>query len=90
MTPVEAAHRLGVHETAVRTVEDRESDCVVTLRDGTRMLISGTVARAYVPVVDDAPAKPARAVEEPDDGAEKDEAPKSVAKKAVTKASKAA
>jgi hypothetical protein len=54
------------------------------------MLISGTVARAYVPVVDDAPAKPARAVEEPDDGAEKDEAPKSVAKKAVTKASKAA
>lgn len=53
MTPFEAAQRLGVHETAVRTVEERENDCVATLRDGRRMLVSETVARAYVPEVDD-------------------------------------
>lgn len=67
MTPVQAAHRLGVHETAVRTVEDRESDSVVTLRDGTRMLVSATAARAYVSEVDDVRD------DEPDDGAELDE-----------------
>lgn len=53
MTPVEAARRLGVHETAVRTVEDRDNDSVATLRDGTRMLVSDTVARPYVPEIDD-------------------------------------
>jgi len=67
VTPVEAARRLGVHETAVRTVDERESDCVVTLRDGTRMLVSDTVARPYVPEVDDL------SDDEPDDGAEPDE-----------------
>lgn len=67
MTPVQAAHLLGVHETAVRTVEDRESDSVVTLRDGTRMLVSATTARAYVSEVDDV------CEDESDDGAELDE-----------------
>lgn len=55
MTPFEAAQRLGVHETAVRTVEVRENDCVATLRDGRKMLVSETVARPYVPEVDDEP-----------------------------------
>lgn len=82
MTPVEAAHRLGVHETAVRTVEDRENDSVVTLRDGTQMLVSDTVARPYIPDVDD--------IDEPDDSAEKDETPKPVKKAATAKGSKAA
>jgi hypothetical protein len=50
---VEAARRLGVHETAVRTVEDRDNESVATLRDGTRMLVSDTVARPYVPEIDD-------------------------------------
>lgn len=68
MTPVEAARRLGVHETAVRTVEDRENDSVVTLRDGSRWLISETVSRPYVAEVDDV------AADEPDDGAELDAA----------------
>ncbi len=78
MTPVEAAHRLGVHETAVRTVEERENDAVVTLRDGTRMLVSDTVARAYVPEVDD---------EVEPDGAELDEPkPKAPAKRTQGKA----
>lgn len=67
MTPVEAAHRLGVHETAVRTVEDRENDTVVTLRDESRWLISETVSRPYVAEVDDVTA------DEPDDGAEVEE-----------------
>ena len=67
MTPVEAARRLGVHETAVRTVEDRENDSVVTLRDGSRWLISETVSRPYVPEVDDVTA------DKHDDGAELDE-----------------
>ncbi len=67
MTPVEAAHRLGVHETAVRTVEDRENDSVVTLRDESRWLVSETVSRPYVAEVDDA------ATDEPDGGAELDE-----------------
>lgn len=70
MTLVEAARRLGVHETAVRTVEDRENDAVVTLRDGSRWLVSETVSRPYVAEVDDVP----ELVEEPDDGAEPDAA----------------
>ena len=85
MTPVEAARRLGVHETAVRTVEERENDCVVTLRDDTRMLISDTVARPYVPEVDDVTE------DEPDDDAEPEDKPaKPVAKKAAARAGKAA
>ncbi len=80
MTPVEAAHRLGVHETAVRTVYERESDRVVTLRDGTQMLVSDTVARAYVPEVDDIAEEP--------DIAELDEPakPKAPVKRAAGKA----
>jgi len=53
VTPVDAARRLGVHETAVRTVVERENDAVATLRDGTRWLISDTVSRPYVAEVDD-------------------------------------
>jgi hypothetical protein len=79
---VEAARRLGVHETAVRTVEDREDCSVVTLRDGTLMLVSDTVARPYVAEVDD--AKPD---DEHDDA--KEEAPKPAARKAAAKAGKA-
>lgn len=68
MTPVEAARRLGVHETAVRTVEDRENDSVVTLRDESRWLISETVSRPYVAEIDDVIT-----ADEPDDNAELDE-----------------
>ena len=55
MTPFEAAQRLCVHETAVRTVEERADDCVVALRDGSKMLVSETVARPYVAEIDDEP-----------------------------------
>lgn len=63
MTPLEAAQRLGVHETAVRTVEERTADCVVELRDGRRMLVTETVVRPFVPVVDDAAEEPDEAEE---------------------------
>ena len=67
MTPVDAARRLGVHETAVRTVVERQNDCVATLRDESRWLISDTVARPYVAEVDDV------GEDEPDDDGELDE-----------------
>lgn len=90
MTPYEAAQRLGVHETAVRTVEQRASDCVVTLRDDRKILVTETVARPYVPEVDDAPAKkPAKAVvEQPDEGIEEEaeDKPKTPAKRTQGKA----
>jgi hypothetical protein len=85
VTPVEAAHRLGVHETAVRTVEDRENDSVVTLRAGSKMLVSETVARAYVPEVDDVPTE--ADITDPDDAPKK---PAEAPKKAATRTSKAA
>lgn len=65
MTAVEAARRLGVHETQVVAVELRRADCVVTLRNGARMLVSDTTARAYVPEVDDVRAEGAPKAEAP-------------------------
>lgn len=55
MNTVEAARRLGVHETQVRSVQVHPAGFVVSLRSGPQMLISETVARVYVPEVDDAP-----------------------------------
>ncbi len=58
MDHAEAARRLGVAAHQVREIEEREvdgrdSDHVVTLADGGRWLVSPTVARVYVPEVDD-------------------------------------
>lgn len=53
MTNAEAAARLGVAEHQVQAVEERDDDHVVTLADGGRWLVSETVARVYVPEVDD-------------------------------------
>ncbi|WP_020525842.1 hypothetical protein [Catelliglobosispora koreensis] len=64
MTKVDAAQRLGVHETAVVSVVDHSAGCVVTLRDGRVMLVSETTARAYVPEVDDPAPKASRVVGE--------------------------
>ena len=83
MTPFEVAQRLGVHETAVRTVEARESDCVVELRDGRRMLVTETVARPYVPEVDDEPEGEPDEAEEAEPSAS--EKPKRPAKRTAGK-----
>jgi hypothetical protein len=77
VTPYEAAQRLGVHETQVTTVQERAEDHVVTLRDGSRMLISATVARPYVADIDD--------VTDSEDEVERDEVKPEVPKKAVAK-----
>lgn len=53
MTRVEAAARLGVHETMVTAVDEHPAGHLVTLRSGAVMLVSPTVSRAYVPEVDD-------------------------------------
>lgn len=57
MTKYVAAQRLGVAEHHITAIDEHPEGHVVTLRDGQRMLISATVARAYVPEVDDAPAR---------------------------------
>ena len=50
---VEAAHRLGVHETQVRSVEECPAGHRVLLRSGVLMLVSETTARVFVPEVDE-------------------------------------
>lgn len=55
MTPVEAAARLGVHESQVTGVREHPLGHVVSLRKGHDMLVTATVARAYLPDVDDEP-----------------------------------
>jgi hypothetical protein len=49
----QAAHRLGVHETQIRTLEEHPAGHLATLRDGVVMLVSETTARVYVPEIDD-------------------------------------
>jgi hypothetical protein len=49
----EAARRLNVAESHIRTVEEHSAGHVVTLRSGVRMLVSETTARVFVPEVDD-------------------------------------
>lgn len=53
MRHVDAAARLGVHETQVAEVVEHPAGHVVSLRSGMRMLITETVARVYLPDVDD-------------------------------------
>lgn len=77
MTKVDAAQRLGVHETAVVSVVGHPAGCVVTLRDGRVMLVSETTTRAYVPEVDD----PAAEAEEPALEAKAETKPKTAAAK---------
>lgn len=54
MIKLEAARRLGLPEFHIAAIDEHPAGHVVTLRDGRRMLISATVARVYVPEVDDA------------------------------------
>lgn len=53
MNAVEAAARLGVHESQVRSVEECEAGHKVLLRSGVLMLVSETTARVFVPEVDE-------------------------------------
>lgn len=53
MIKAQAAHRLGVHETQIRTLEEHPAGHLVTLRSGVVMLVSETTARVYLPEVDD-------------------------------------
>lgn len=53
MTVDEAAARLGIPAHLVRAVREHPAGHLADLRDGTTMLVSPTVARAYVPAVDD-------------------------------------
>lgn len=63
MTRLEAAQRLGLSEREVTAVREHPGGHVATLNGGRReVLIGETVARAYVPEVDDA--------EEPEPGRE--------------------
>lgn len=66
MNAVQAAARLGVHETMVTQVREHAAGHLVSLRSGAVMLVTDQVSRVYVPEVDDladdpAPAKPKRA-----------------------------
>ncbi len=67
MTKAQAAHRLGVAEHEVRALDDHPAGILATLRSGQVMLIAETVARVYVPEVDDAaePEAPAEDAAEP-------------------------
>lgn len=61
----EAAQRLGVADYEVTDVREHPAGHLVDLRNGTTMLVSATVARLYIPDIDDAaeapkPAKAAR------------------------------
>lgn len=58
MTPAEAARRLSEPANQVATVTEHPAGHIATLRDGRRMLITSTVARPYVPAVDDVDAAP--------------------------------
>lgn len=53
MNAVEAAARLGVHETTVTAVTEHPAGVLVSLRDGQVMLVTDQVARVYIPEVDD-------------------------------------
>lgn len=55
MNAAEAAARLGVHETMVTGIAAHAAGDLVSLRDGSVMLVTDQVARVYVPEVDDAP-----------------------------------
>jgi hypothetical protein len=52
MKPEQAAARLGTVPYLVADVADHPSGHVVTLADGTRWLVTDTVARRYVPEID--------------------------------------
>lgn len=53
----ELAARLGVHETHITSVETHPAGLLVSLLNGSVMLVSETVARPYVPEVDDVPVE---------------------------------
>lgn len=63
MNAVQAAARLGVHETMVTSVMSHPAGHLVSLRSGPVWLVTDQVSRVYVPEVDDpAPVeKPKRA-----------------------------
>lgn len=53
MNIAQAAHRLGVAEHLVLTVQEHPAGHLATLRSGVVMLVSETTARVYLPEVDD-------------------------------------
>lgn len=68
MDHADAARRLGVAEHQVQAVDKHDAGHVVTLVDGGRWLVADSVARVYVPEVDDpkptaGKGKPTRATE---------------------------
>lgn len=54
MTRLEAAQRLNLPEHHIASITKASAGHLVELRTGRVMLVSDTVARAYVPEVDDA------------------------------------
>lgn len=68
------ASRLGLGPHEVLEVREHPAGCVVELRDGPPLLVTDTVARRYVPEVDD--VEPVRATEPDTSAADAKPAPR--------------